>query len=681
MSIGNGGTLTGSGNINVTGSLSWLAGTMAGTGKTMIAAGSLAKLGMGLPMGNNTLTLSRTLDNSGKVVLWRNGSQGATSSFSTGGVLNNLPGGVFDIAYQEVFTGGFSGSGAFNNAGTMNVSAGTAPFNLNAVPLNNTGVINVYSGGLQGSINNSGVMNVYAGNTGASTNSGTVNYYNSASITAGANTGTLRVIAGTLTIGDARGIGGEIQVAAGAGASLNSSGGALQSATVIVKGAGDVALADYSKATHAFAGALQNLGAVNINGTVNIAADQTIAGKLIMPSAVTLTGAGNIHVNGGTISGTGKLTLGPSSFTELTGPIQYLMRNVENAGDFRVVRWGSNSLSFDHSTFTNLPTGVVTIADNVIANWGGSGFPGSSAFINQGTLRLVDDPWFSLSSITAVTNSGVIDVALGTVQFFGGYTHAGGRLILGGGMFATSNGINLQGGSIEGRGNITSSITSHGVIRPEGQLNVGALTLAADSQTEFELGGTTIATQYDTIVASGAALTLGGNLVVSFKNDFEQSIAPTDTFQLLRNSTSLIGDFANVANGQRLLTADGLGSFIVHYGVDSTMDPLAVMLSGFQPLLAGDFDFDGDVDGADFVAWQTNYPTTSGATLEDSDANGDGKIDGADFAAWQAGFPNGSPPGGPTPGSSPVAEPSTILLALLALAAAYPIRRRLQSTS
>jgi hypothetical protein len=53
----------------------------------------------------------------------------------------------------------------------------------------------------------------------------------------------------------------------------------------------------------------------------------------------------------------------------------------------------------------------------------------------------------------------------------------------------------------------------------------------------------------------------------------------------------------------------------------------------------GDFDSDGDVDGTDFVAWQTNFPKTSGATLAMGDADGDGDVDGADFVIWQTNFP------------------------------------------
>ena len=60
----------------------------------------------------------------------------------------------------------------------------------------------------------------------------------------------------------------------------------------------------------------------------------------------------------------------------------------------------------------------------------------------------------------------------------------------------------------------------------------------------------------------------------------------------------------------------------------------------------GDFDGDQDVDGADFVVWQTHFPTTSGATVETGDADGDGDVDGADFVVWQTNFPTTAPLGG-----------------------------------
>lgn len=76
--------------------------------------------------------------------------------------------------------------------------------------------------------------------------------------------------------------------------------------------------------------------------------------------------------------------------------------------------------------------------------------------------------------------------------------------------------------------------------------------------------------------------------------------------------------------------------------------------------LAGDFDGDRDVDGADFVVWQTNFPKSTGASWSQGDANGDGIVNGADFAVWQTQFAGGGP------GSEVVAEPASTAYAIVA---------------
>jgi hypothetical protein len=72
--------------------------------------------------------------------------------------------------------------------------------------------------------------------------------------------------------------------------------------------------------------------------------------------------------------------------------------------------------------------------------------------------------------------------------------------------------------------------------------------------------------------------------------------------------------------------------------------------------IPGDFDGDNDVDGADFVAWQTNFPKASGATLAQGDADSDGDVDGADFVVWQTHFPTSGGSGVTT-----IPEPTSIL--------------------
>lgn len=52
------------------------------------------------------------------------------------------------------------------------------------------------------------------------------------------------------------------------------------------------------------------------------------------------------------------------------------------------------------------------------------------------------------------------------------------------------------------------------------------------------------------------------------------------------------------------------------------------------PLEPGDFDGDGDVDGADLATWQAGFGDAS-ATRADGDADRDGDVDGQDFLIWQ----------------------------------------------
>lgn len=82
--------------------------------------------------------------------------------------------------------------------------------------------------------------------------------------------------------------------------------------------------------------------------------------------------------------------------------------------------------------------------------------------------------------------------------------------------------------------------------------------------------------------------------------------------------------------------------------------------TGFVMPLAGDFDSDGDVDGADLAAWQTHFPLPSGATLATGDADGDGDVDGADFVVWQTHYAS-------SPGSVVVPEPTALALAAIAI--------------
>lgn len=91
------------------------------------------------------------------------------------------------------------------------------------------------------------------------------------------------------------------------------------------------------------------------------------------------------------------------------------------------------------------------------------------------------------------------------------------------------------------------------------------------------------------------------------------------------------------------------------------------------PALPGDFDYDGDLDGADLTAWSTGFGQT-GAAL-DADANGDGAADGADFLIWQRGL-GATPEALPTRTGSGVPEPAAVALLLTACLAVGGRSRR-----
>lgn len=81
--------------------------------------------------------------------------------------------------------------------------------------------------------------------------------------------------------------------------------------------------------------------------------------------------------------------------------------------------------------------------------------------------------------------------------------------------------------------------------------------------------------------------------------------------------------------------------------------------------IPGDFDFDGDVDVADFPLWQTAFASTAGG-----DADGDLDSDGADFLIWQQNLGVDLAPavGAGTSVPEPTAASLTILAAGLVLA-------------
>ena len=88
------------------------------------------------------------------------------------------------------------------------------------------------------------------------------------------------------------------------------------------------------------------------------------------------------------------------------------------------------------------------------------------------------------------------------------------------------------------------------------------------------------------------------------------------------------------------------------------------------PVVAGDFDADGHVDGADFLVWQR----TLGSTSElDADGDNSGIVDAGDLAVWQNNFGVGG-----NAAAARIPEPTTLVLAALVLVPFLSHGRRLR---
>jgi len=74
---------------------------------------------------------------------------------------------------------------------------------------------------------------------------------------------------------------------------------------------------------------------------------------------------------------------------------------------------------------------------------------------------------------------------------------------------------------------------------------------------------------------------------------------------------------------------------------ESTVATVAIIVGE-----SGDFDADGDADGADFLAWQRGFGALSGAVLTNGDSDFDGDVDNQDLGTWQQQFGQSSVPTG-----------------------------------
>jgi autotransporter-associated beta strand protein len=225
---------------------------------------------------------------------------------------------------------------------------------------------------------------------------------------------------------------------------------------------------------------------------------------------------------------------------------------------------------------------------------GHSVFDGESTRSAQGGLRAWDS--FTLAASRTVlldgrsgSTAGFIDTNGHTVVLAGsiGELAAGLQLRKTGAGTLVINGVQaytglttVNEGALGGHGEVAQLAVQAATLAPgesAGLFSVRQdLSFSDGALLALELGGLTRGSGYDALDVGGS-VDLGTDTTLSLRFIGGFTAAAGQQFQLIHAGSGLFGQFANVADGQRLFTDDGSGSFLVHYGADQ-----GLALSDFQ---------------------------------------------------------------------------------------------------
>ena len=535
-----------SGTATFAGSPIWTGGTITGA-FTFPTGASLDITGAG------TRTLTGTVNNAGTVAY---NTTGNDLLIGNGGVFNNQAGGIFDIQ-GDIFARG-AGTGAFNNAGTVLKSGGTAAgmggFDA-TLPFNNaSGLINAQTGAfeLRGGGTHSGQFRT-AGN-GVNLNGGTHVMTGGSSIEGLTflNGGAVLQLNGVTTVNSTL-------TWNGAGTMTNGTLLVAPSGTFNIIGSGDHVLSGASVANRG--SAIYDTGGNDLLiDNSSIFANQAgssfdIRGDIFARVAAgtgSFNNAGTVLKSGGTGSGGFDTTLpvtNSGTFNAQTGTIQFgASGNVFNNGTqfigagMNVVandstfngtitsngltlqqgNYGGNATFAGTTTWTGgTMTGAFTVPGGAALNLTGAGskFVSGGSLANAGTANVSGAGDLVLNNGATIANSGTLDFQ----------TNAGVQHVSGGtptftnsGTLRKSAGAGVTAIGITNPLNFTNATTGtvhvlSGTVRVNGGFAANSGTIRVDTGTTFSTNGAALANNGSlrgtgTIDLSGATLTNNGTV-------------------------------------------------------------------------------------------------------------------------------------------------------------------------
>lgn len=230
------------------------------------------------------------------------------------------------------------------------------------------------------------------------------------------------------------------------------------------------------------------------------------------------------------------------------------------------------------------------------------------------------------------------------LRFANDSTFAFSTVFSGSGLLVNNTGATM---TLEDGADISTRLLNHGTLEignSPGFVLLEEYHQSVGGRIKFELGGPLPGVDFDQISITEEA-GLSGSLNVSLLDNY--SLSPGDSFEIINIDGTLTAHFNGLAEGSLVDIFDDVGLYITYFGGDGNDIVLYTLVSG-------DFDLDGDVDGADFLVWQRDLSQSSLA-----------------LATWEAnyGFP------ATTIASSVIPEPSSLALLAVGLLGIRDLRR------
>ncbi|MCA9185763.1 MAG: PEP-CTERM sorting domain-containing protein [Pirellulaceae bacterium] len=372
------------------------------------------------------------------------------------------------------------------------------------------------------------------------------------------------------------------------------------------------------------------------DGANGIHGHGTVASRVVNNSKIEATGGGTLVLDNSANAwhGTGAGVLrATSADLELHDNASYLFTGTVHAQAGHTVSANGFELEFDPGSRLQLSKGVYHSTH--ATDFGGNMQidPGPSTLKVRGT--------FEAGSNTNI--DGDLQLADDTVVQSGAAFSGGGNLIN-----SLGNALRLADGA-----NVGVTIINDGKMligNSPGRADANDYQQNADGSLNVELAGTGL-NDFDRLVVSGAAA-LDGTLNVNLLSGFNPALG--DTFPIISGLGGVLGTFATTA----------FPALDPGLAWDITYDPTLVSLSVIEVAsLLGDYNGNGAVDAADYTIWKDSFGTTVTAGMG-ADGNGNGVIDAADYTVWKDNFGNTAGLPAAMISTSPVPEPSTLVLML-----------------